>query len=241
MTLSTPALALTLALALGGCQKAEDAAFGQKVRGYLLEHPEVLQEVADKLREKEKLAALKASAGAIQKHRAQLERDPRDFVANPRGKVTVVEFFDYRCGYCKTTAPEVVKLIQDNPDVRFVFKELPIFGEVSDTAARIAVSGPAKAKGLELYSRWMGEQALNDASVDRHLAAVGIDPAAARAAARSPAVSQHIADVRQLASALSIEGTPAFIVGDIMIPGADIAALKAAIIVAKAGDLKRPG
>lgn len=241
MTLSMPLLALTVALALTGCQKADDAAFGQKVRGYLLEHPEVLQEVADKLREKEKLAALKASAGAIQKHRAQLERDPRDFVANPGGKVTVVEFFDYRCGYCKTTAPEVVKLIRDNPDVRFVFKELPIFGEVSDTAARIAVSGPAKAKALELYSRWMGEQALNDASVDRHLVAAGIDPAAARAAAQSPAVSRHIADVRQLASALSIEGTPAFIVGDTMIPGADIAALKAAIIVAKAGDLKRPG
>jgi protein-disulfide isomerase len=241
MTIALRALAgVALALSLAGCQKADDAAFGKRVHAYLLEHPEVIREAVQKLNEKEQLAAAKASSAAVGKYRAQLERDPRDFVANPNGKITVVEFFDYRCGYCKVAAPEVVKLIQDNPDVRFVFKELPIFGEVSDTAARIALTAPAKAKGLDLYSRWMEDKGLDEAGLDRHLREVGLDPAATRQAAQNPAITRHIADTRTLAQALKIEGTPAFIVGDVLIPGADMNALRVAITQAKAGDLKRP-
>lgn len=239
--LAPTAVALCAVLALAGCQKTEDAAFGQKVRTYLLAHPEVLEEAFDKLQENKRLAAIKASTGAIQKHRAQLERDPRDFVANPNGKVTVVEFFDYRCGYCKLAAPEVVKLIAENPDIRFVFKEFPIFGEVSDTAARIALTPQGKSKALELYNSWMAEKALDEAAVDRHLASAGLNPAEVRKAAADPAIAKQIADTRKLAEDLKIEGTPAFIVGDTMIPGADLPALRAAITVAKAGDLKTLG
>jgi protein-disulfide isomerase len=233
------ALAFVAALALSGCQKASDDVFGQRVRAYLLEHPEVIREAAMKLDENERVAAAKASTDAIGKYRAQLERDPRDFVANPDGKVTVVEFFDYRCGYCKLAAPEVLKIIQDNPDVRFVFKEMPIFGEVSDTTAKIALTPAAKAKGLALYQGWMAEKALDEAAVDRHLAQAGLDPAAVRSASADPAIARQIADVHALASALKIEGTPAFVVGNTLIPGADMAALRAAITVAKAGDLKK--
>jgi protein-disulfide isomerase len=231
-------LALAAALALSGCQKASDDVFGQRVRAYLLAHPEVIREAAMKLNENERIAAAKASTDAIGKYRAQLERDPRDFVANPNGKVTVVEFFDYRCGYCKLAAPEVVKIIRDNPDVRFVFKEMPIFGEVSDTASKIALTPSAKSKALDLYQGWMAEKALDEAAIDRHLASVGLDPVAVRKASADPAIARHIADTHALASALKIEGTPAFVVGDTLIPGADMAALRAAITVAKAGDLK---
>jgi protein-disulfide isomerase len=231
-------LALAAALALSGCQKASDDVFGQRVRAYLLAHPEVIREAAMKLNENERVAAAKASTDAIGKYRAQLERDPRDFVANPNGKVTVVEFFDYRCGYCKLAAPEVVKIIRDNPDVRFVFKEMPIFGEVSDTASKIALTPSAKSKALDLYQGWMAEKALDEAAIDRHLASVGLDPAAVRKASADPAIARHIADTHALASALKIEGTPAFVVGDTLIPGADMAALRAAITVAKAGELK---
>jgi protein-disulfide isomerase len=228
------------ALSLTACGKPSDEAFGQKVRGYLLEHPEVLEEVATKLNEKRQLAANQAATDSVRKFRAQLERDPRDLVINPQGKVTVVEFFDYRCGYCKTIAPEVVKLIEENPDVRFVFKEMPIFGSVSDTAAKIALTAPGKQKGLQLYSRWMGERALSEAGIDRHLQEVGLNPAEVRKAAEHPGIARQISDVHQLAQALGIEGTPAFVVGDTLIPGADLNALRAAITVAKAGDLKRP-
>ncbi len=82
--------------------------------------------MSNKLQEKQ--AAEKARVpprAPMNKYRQALERDPRDFVANPNGTITVVEFFDYRCGYCKVAAPQIVELIRKNPDVRFVFKELP--------------------------------------------------------------------------------------------------------------------
>jgi len=221
------------ALSLTACQKADDAAFGQKVHAYLMAHPEVLREASEKLAQNDRMAAMKASTDAISKYRGQLERDPRDFVANPGGKITVVEFFDYRCGYCKLAAPEVIKLIEQNPDVRFVFKEFPIFGEVSDTAAKVALTPGGKAKGLEIYKTLMSERALDDAALDRHLAEVGVDPAQARKEAAQPLIDRQILDTHVLAEALKIDGTPAFIIGDTMIPGADMPALKAAIAAAK--------
>jgi protein-disulfide isomerase len=242
MNIAKPALvAIAAALALAGCQKADDAVFGQRVHAYLMAHPEVIRETAEKLQENEQAAAAKASTAAIGKFRNQLERDPRDIVINPAGKLTVVEFFDYRCGYCKLAAPEVVRLIEQNPDIRFVFKQFPIFGEVSDTAAKVALTPAAKAKGLDLYKSWMAEKALDDALLDRDLAVAGLDPAALRKAAMDPAIERQILDTRALATSLKIEGTPAFIIGDTLIPGADIPALKTAIGIAKGGGLKRTG
>jgi len=231
------ALCAALALPLAACEKKPDAEFGQQVRAYLLEHPEVIEEAVQKLQENKQAAAAEAAKASLGKFRAQLERDPRDFVANPNGKITVVEFFDYRCGYCKVSAPEMLKLIEENPDVRFVFKEFPIFGGESNLAAQVALSEPAKPKTLQLFKAFMAEKALDVNAIDRHLRAAGVDPAAAKAAGASDAVQKHIADTRALAQALAIEGTPAFIVGDRMIPGADMAALRAAITEAKTGKL----
>jgi protein-disulfide isomerase len=228
------ALAAAAAVSLSACQKLDDAAFGQRVKSYLLAHPEVLREASVKLAENDRLAAEKASGDAIGKLRGQLEHDPRDFVANPGGKITVVEFFDYRCGYCKLAAPQVVDLIEKNPDVRFVFKEFPIFGEVSDTAAKVALTRQAKAKGLPLYQALMADHGLDDAALDRHLAEVGIDPATARKDSAHPEIARQILDTQSLAAQLKIDGTPAFVVGDTLVPGADMAALKAAIDRAKA-------
>ncbi|THD75253.1 MAG: DsbA family protein [Phenylobacterium sp.] len=233
--------ALFAALALAGCQKTDDAVFGQRVHAYLMAHPEVIREAADKLQQNEQVAAAKASTDAIKKYRAALENDPRDIVVNPAGKLTVVEFFDYRCGYCKLAAPEVVKLIQQNPDIRFVFKQFPIFGEVSDTAAKVALTPAAKPKALALYQSWMAEKALDDTLLDHDLTAAGVDPAQARKAAADPAIARQILDTRALAESLKIAGTPAFVVGDTLIPGADIPALRAAITIAKDGGLKKLG
>jgi len=237
----TVALALAAAaVGVSGCQRTDDAAFGARVRAYLLSHPEVLQETALALQKKQDAQLAQASTAAIGKHRAQLERDPRDPVINPDGKVTVVEFFDYRCGYCKLIAPKVVDLIRENPDVRFVFKEFPIFGEVSDTAAKLALTPQGKTRTLQLYQAFMGDRALDEAALDRHLAESGLSAAAVRQAAQDPKIQQQLADVRLLAQALGLEGTPGFVVGDVLVPGADLTALKAAILKAKTRDLKRP-
>jgi protein-disulfide isomerase len=233
----TPILIAVLAsaLSLSACQKTDDAAFGARVRAYLLEHPEVIEEAVTKLRQGQMLEAAKAQAPAIGRLRQQLERDPRDLVINPGGTVTIVEFFDYRCGYCKRIAPDVLQLIAENPDVRMVFKEFPIFGEVSDSAARMALTTAGKGKGLALHKAWMNERALDEAALDRHLTEVGLSPGAVRAAAAQPAITRQLADVRALARELGLEGTPAFIVGDYLIPGADMAALRAALAKVRAG------
>jgi protein-disulfide isomerase len=234
------ALAVTALLALTGCQKVDDA-FGQQVRAYLLKHPEVLEEALNKLQENKQLAAAKQAKAGLLVHREALENDPRDFVANPGGKITVVEFFDYRCGYCKLSAPEVVKIISENPDVRFVFKEFPIFHGASDLAAKVALTSAGKAKGVELYTAFMADKTLDETAVAKHLTAAGIDPEGAKQAGDTPEIQKQLADTAALASKLGIEGTPAFIVGERLIPGADLQALRAAIAEAKTGELRKPG
>ncbi|MGA0607009.1 DsbA family protein [Phenylobacterium sp. VNQ135] len=241
MTLTVKiAAALSAALALAGCQKQDDEAFGERVRAYLLSHPEVLQEVSVAYQQKQQAELAKAASTAIGKHRAQLERDPRDFVANPNGSVTVVEFFDYNCAYCKIAAPDVVKLIRDNPDVRFVFKEFAFQTEDSILAGHMVLTPVAKPKSLELYADLMAAKPLNRAAIDRIFTQHGVDPQVARQQAGDPAIQRQLLDIRALAQALHIDGTPAFVVGDKVIPGADIDALKAAITDAKATGLKRP-
>ncbi len=255
-----PALAaLILATPLAACGKTADGgssvlsrlnadtAFGEKVRAYLLEHPEVIEEAVTKLQAQKEAEALKArdaemaaARTAIPKHRAALERDPRDLVANPNGSITVVEFFDYNCGYCKRAAPEILRLLEANPDIRVVFKEFPIFGDASDSAAKVALTAAAKAQGLALHKAFMATKPLDEAAIDRSLRAVGLDPAAVRGAAESAQIANQLADVRNLAVALKIEGTPAFIVGDTLIPGADMEALTAAIAQARAKGMTQP-
>jgi len=221
-------------LALAACDRGPDDAFGEKVRAYLLENPEVIEEAVQKLGEKREIEAAQAATSAIETHRAALEQDPRDFVANPKGTITVTEFFDYRCGYCKIAATEMASIIEENPDVRVVFKEFPIFGEQSDETAAIMLTDLAKPKTLELHERLMGEKSLDDAALDRHLRAVGIDPAAAREAAQAPAIQQQLVDTHELAASLGLNGTPAFVIGNRLISGADMEAVKAAITAAQA-------
>lgn len=236
-------VAAVAALALSACQpqpKAPDPKFGAQVRAYLLEHPEVIEEAVQKLRANQMLEQAKAGASEVSRYRQQLEADPRDLVVNPKGRFTVVEFFDYRCGYCKVVAPEIVKLIAENPDVRFVFKEFPIFGEVSDSAARMALTPQVKAKGFTLHKAWMADRGLDEAALDRHLAEAGLNPAEVRRAAANPAIDAQLRDVRNLATRLGLQGTPAFVVGDYLIPGADVSALRAAIAKVRAGDGRPP-
>ena len=228
-------LLVLLALGLAACEPRSDAEFGARVRAYLLEHPEVLQEAYEKLEEKRQVAALEASAAAIGKHRKALENDPRDFVANPNGKVTVVEFFDYNCSYCKLIAPQVLEMARTDPNVRVVFKDLTIFGEASQYAAAGAELAKPTGNYLAVHRQFMGQKPLDDAAVARILSANGVSPGAARARQKAAEQQRYLADQQKLAAALGIQGTPAFIVGDVLINAADPEALKRAIDLAKKG------
>ncbi|WP_269716876.1 DsbA family protein [Caulobacter sp. NIBR2454] len=233
-TLFATVLTTALALSVAACGEPKvDQAFGEKVRAYLLENPEILIEMSQKLEAKQQAEANSKVQGALAQHRQALERDPRDFVANPNGKITVVEFFDYRCSFCKLATPAVVQLIKDNPDVRFVFKEFVIFGAASETAARAALGAKTQGKYLDAHGRFMAEKSLDAAAVDRLLAEAGADVAKAKADGQAAAVTQQLKDIRDLAVALGVDGTPAFFVGDTVVRGADMEGLKKAIAEAK--------
>jgi protein-disulfide isomerase len=225
------------ALALGACQPGgDDAAFGRRVRAYLLAHPEVLQEAMQKLeaRQAAKDAADQQSAQRkLPALRAAVEHDPADFVANPGGAITVTEFYDYRCPHCIDAAPQVLALIRQHPDVRVVFKEMPIFGAVSQHAALAALTVQARhGDYLGLYQAMMTAPALDDATIDRLAAARGVR--LADEAAEAPRAAAQLRRTGDLFNQLDLGGTPAFIVGDQIVLGDDMKGLDTAIAHARA-------
>jgi protein-disulfide isomerase len=229
LVLALGAVALT-----GACKESSsDKVFGARVRSYLLSHPEVVEEAVDALNAKQASQAQATMVAAVNKHRSQIEYDPMDFVANPNGKVTVAEFFDFRCGYCKQIAPDVIKLIAANPDVRFVFKDFPIFGAQSDEAAALAIAAKDQNKYLALYSQFFQAQDLTDADLKRIVSSEGLNFDTLKTRAATPAISQHLAANHQLAKDVGMDGTPQFVVGGVVVQGANLPALKAAIETAK--------
>lgn len=220
-------IALAATLAACGQPKVEPE-FGQKVRAYLLANPEVLVEAQTALRAKQTREAINAM-------RRELERDPRDRVLNPDGKVTLVVMFDYNCGFCKVIAPEILELARTHPQVRFVFKDMVIFGATSEYAAAAAALARTPAQYIALHRALMAAKPLNDEVATRIIAAHGLDPAAVRREQASDARRQYLSDVHDIARGLGLEGTPAFIIGDTLIPGADLEAVKVAI----AAELRR--
>ncbi|MGH7022976.1 MAG: DsbA family protein [Caulobacteraceae bacterium] len=218
------------ALALGACQAQSDQAFGERVRAYLLAHPEVLAEASQRLQANEDAqaaAAMQKAEAKLPVLRAAIERDPRDFVANPNGRVTVTEFYDYRCPHCEAMAPRLLALIQANPDVRFVFKEMPIFGATSEHAAYAAIAVRKDGgDSLGLYRAFMTTQPLTDQAIDRIARADGARPGDI---APNAANTSQLAATNALFNKLGLDGTPGFVVGDQILAGDDMAALNAAI------------
>jgi protein-disulfide isomerase len=231
-------LAAVLAATLSGCAPKPDGDFEQKVHAYLMAHPEVIEAALQKGQDQKQAKAQADARTAIQARLADLERDPRDFVANPGGKVTVVEFFDYRCPYCKAALPNLMDLIAKDRDVRFVFKEYPILDSegkpgVSKRAALAAMASQAGGKYLQVHNLLMSKRALDDPDIVAALSANGVDPDAALK--DTPAAEKRLADNFALAAAIGVTGTPSFIVGGKRIDGFDMAALSAAIAEAKKG------
>ena len=184
--LTAALLGAALALPSTGCtqESGQDKAFGDKVRAYLLAHPEVIEEAVDRLQANTQARKDAVAKTAIADHRQSLERDSRDFVAgNPARAVTLVELFDYSCPFCKAAQPDAL----------------------------------------------LAEKHLDEADIQRLLKATGVDLAKAKAQAGAPEVTALLGDNHKLAREIGIDGTPAFIIGDRMIAGADMAELETAI------------
>ncbi len=211
---------------------------GANVRSYLLNHPEVLQEASAALQDKEAQARVDTINDLAQTNAALLKPDPRDPAFGPvDAKVTVIEFFDFRCPGCKAVAHDYRALMAAHPEVRFVFKDWPILDRGEDVtsqyAARAALAAHQQGKYLEVYDALMTEPALTPETVDRILSEHGVDLTRAKAAISAIDTTRHIADIHTTAAALQLQGTPTFFVNGRASPSIDPAEIGRLIEAAK--------
>ncbi|MDP1701612.1 MAG: DsbA family protein [Aestuariivirga sp.] len=191
------------------------------IKDYLLANPDLLREMGQLLEAKERLAEDQQRKGALVSNADQLFRNGTDFVVgNPNGNVTMVEFFDYNCGWCKKGFPEVLSLIEEDKDLKFVMKEFPIFGGDSDYAAQAAVAASKQGKYWALHVAMMSHEGkITKEAVDELAAAQGLDMAQLKKDMESPETAGVLERNRALAQSLAINGTPAFIIDDKLVPG----------------------
>jgi len=231
-------LALGLSVIALGFSAAPYLTGRSNVRAYLLEHPEVLQEAQMALQTKDAEAAVEETNQAAAANAGLLAPDARDPAFGPaNAKVTVIEFFDFRCPGCKAVAHDYRALMAAHPEVRFVFKDWPILDRGDDItsqyAARAALAAHQQGKYLEVYDALMTERALSIEAIDAILAAHGVDMARAKAAIAAPDTTRHIADIHTTAAALRLRGTPTFFVNGKASPGIDPAEIGKLIEAAK--------
>ncbi len=203
---------------------AERAALHAEIRAYLLAHPELLMEMMQLLEAQQQAEQARADQDLVAANAAELFDDGFSYVGgNPEGSVTVVEFLDYQCGFCRRAQPEVRELLAADGDIRLIVKEMPILGPGSELAARAAVA-TLIAEGPEAYAQ-LHEQLMTipgqitDESLDAALTDLGLDPAAIRAAMQEPEVERRLAATRGLAEKLAIAGTPTFVFENRMVRG----------------------
>ena len=183
----------------------------------VLENPQIIMQAMAILEQRERNRA----ASVANTVRLQLEQDPNSpNLGNPDGDVTVVEFFDYNCPYCRKAGQTVQELLASDANVRVIYREWPILGEGSVFASRAALAARAQGKYEEFHWALMnGEGRASEASILKLARHLGLDVAKLQADMTSPAVEAHIAQSNALARTLGFTGTPAFIVGDRTAPG----------------------
>jgi protein-disulfide isomerase len=204
------------------------------IKDYLLKNPEVLRDAIRELERRMRAADDERRAVALTESRALLDNSPRGVVVgNPKGDVVLVEFFDYNCGYCKRAMTDMFNLIKADPKLKVVLKEFPVLGKSSVDAARVAIAVRMQdpAKYLEFHRRLLGTR--GEATYERALAAAkesGIDMARLDADLKSPEINATLEESAELSEKLAISGTPTYVLGNEVVPGAiGFAALKTKI------------
>ncbi len=199
-------------------QKAE---FEEIIRSYLLTHPEIIREMTTTLEQKERLAEDTARAEGLKQNSAAVFKVAADpIVGNAKGDVTIVEFFDYNCSWCKRSVGEVVALVGSDKNLKIVMKEFPIFGEGSEYAARAALAAERQGKYWELHQALFKSEVPVTAEVTDQIAAeVGLDMVKLKADMADEKIAAQVAANQALAQKLAINGTPAFVIDDQLVPG----------------------
>lgn len=227
--LAGTALALASALpafadGLTDMTAAEREAFRAEVRAYLMENPEVLMEAIAVLENREQAAAIEQDRQLLAEHHDAIFNDPASWVGgNPDGDITVVEFIDYRCGYCRKAWEEVDQLVEGDGNIRFVLKEFPILGEQSVLSSRFAIS-VLQIHGADAYRKahdallTLRADATPEALV-RVAEDLGLEPQPIMDHMDKPEVTKVIEDNHKLAQTLQISGTPTFVIDGTFVRG----------------------
>ncbi len=212
------------ALDLNALSDAEKAEFGAQVREYLLENPEVIIEAITILEERNAATQEQADRDLVASNADELFNDGYSWVGgNPDGDITLVEFMDYRCGYCRRAVPEVASLLAEDGNIRLVIKEFPILGDASVLSSRFAVATKHVA-GDDAYKQvhdalmeFSGEP--SEVTLRRISDGLGLDSDAIIAVMDSNQVTEEITRTRELAQRMQITGTPSFVLGTEMLRG----------------------
>lgn len=200
------------------------AEFQDMVREAIMKEPDMIMKAVYKLRDMQEEQSKKAAAESFSKHKAELQNDSVSPQMGPKdADVTVIEFFDYHCGYCKKLLPTMTQLLQEDKKVRIIFREYPILSEDSVTASRaaLAVNRIAPNKYFDFHSALMHSQQKFDEDTLLTIAAkLGIDPKKLKAEMDKQVITDLLSQNRDIGEDLGIRGTPALFVGDKMLPGA---------------------
>ncbi|URW75379.1 DsbA family protein [Sphingomonas donggukensis] len=213
------ALLLLAAGAIGGAvvlagQALRPAPAAGDVRGYLMAHPEVIPEAIQVLQERETGKLVAANRAAV------TTPFPGAVGGNPAGDVTIVTYMDYACGFCRASLPDLAKLVGEDAKVRVVYRELPILSAESRDAAAWALAAAEQGKYMPFHTALFAAGRPNAASIAQAANAAGLDLARARTAIASPAVATELSRNLDMARALGMTGTPAWVIGDRILSGA---------------------
>ncbi|GAB5373775.1 MAG: DsbA family protein [Acuticoccus sp.] len=222
------ALAAMLAIPAAGAaaqslSEAQEAEVRALIRDHLIENPEILAEAFEALQTRQQVAEEQALKGAIAELGETLRNAPDDPVGgNPKGGITVVEFFDYNCPFCRRVKPEVIELLESDERIRYVFKEFPILSASSGQAARVALAvwHLAPETYWDVHNALMGfDGTLTEDQIRTVIKDAGFDWDEVVARGDAEDVTQKIRENLEVARRLQINGTPSFVIGDEIIPG----------------------
>lgn len=214
-------LLCTFGLARPGAADLSAAEVKQLALEAILENPEIIRQAIDLLRQNEEASATMQAQALLQSERDRLERDPNaPVLGNLNGDVTIIEFFDYNCPYCKRATAELNTLLAQDTGVRVVLREWPILGEASVYATRASLASRNQGKYGEFHQALMAAKGrLAPANVMAIAQTVGLDTQRLKVDLQAPEIDQHIETSMQLARALNFSGTPAYVIGDAIAPG----------------------
>jgi protein-disulfide isomerase len=219
---ATPAFAQAPAAAFTSAQRGEIEGV---IRDYLLKNPEILRDALIELQRKEKAAEEARRAGIVADAKGKLFVSPHQAeIGNPNGAVTLVEFFDYNCGFCKRALDDLAKLVKAEPNLKVILKDFPVLGPQSVEAAQVASAVRNQLKGekfFEFHQKLMSQKGrIGRAEALAVAKGMGLDMTKIAADMESPSVRAGIAETMQLGDALGLTGTPSYVVGKDIVVGA---------------------